>query len=159
MADYRIISGKETLDDAMIGIVVSRYNAGVVDRLLSACVARLQQAGLDLDRILVVEVPGAFEIPVAVQRLVLQKSCDAVIALGAVIRGETPHFEYIARECSHGLARIALDQDLPVIFGVLTVDTMEQALDRSGTEESNKGTEAAATAIHMIQVMRQLKEK
>ena len=157
MSDYQIITGAERLDDAMIGIVISRYNAKIVDRLLSACIARLQQAGLGPDRILVVEVPGAFEIPVAVQRLVLKKNCDAVIALGAVIRGETPHFEYIARECAHGLARIALDQDIPVIFGVLTVDNMKQALDRSGAEESNKGAEAAQAAIHMIHVMRRIK--
>jgi len=157
MSDYQVITGKERLDDAMIGIVASRYNARIVDRLLSACIARLQKAGLGTDRILVVEVPGAFEIPVAVQRLVLKNTCDAVIALGAVIRGETPHFEYIARECAHGLARIALDQDIPIIFGVLTVDNMEQALDRSGAEESNKGAEAAQTAIHMVHVMRRLK--
>jgi 6,7-dimethyl-8-ribityllumazine synthase len=157
MTDYRIISGSAKLDDAMIGIVVSRYNATVVERLLSACVVRLQQAGLAPDRLLVVEVPGAFEIPVAVQRLASNKNCDAVIALGAVIRGETPHFEYIAQECAHGLARVALDQEIPVIFGVLTVDNMEQALDRSGAEESNKGTEAAQTAIHMVHIMRRMK--
>jgi 6,7-dimethyl-8-ribityllumazine synthase len=157
MSDYKVTTGEERLDDAMIGIVVSRYNARIVDRLLSACIARLQQAGLGADRILVIEVPGAFEIPVAVQRLALKNTCDAVIALGAVIRGETPHFEYIARECAHGLARIALDQDIPILFGVLTVDNMEQALDRSGPEESNKGAEAAQAAIHMVHVMRQLK--
>ena len=157
MSDYQVISGEERLDDAVIGIVASRYNAHVVDRLLSACVARLQQAGLGADRIFVVEVPGAFEIPVAVQRLALNKKCEAVIALGALIRGETPHFEYIARECAHGLAHIALNQDIPIIFGVLTVDNMEQALDRSGAEESNKGVEAAQTAIHMVHVMRRLK--
>ena len=156
MPDYQIITGEKYLDDAVIGIVASRYNARIVDRLLSACVARLQQAGLSADRILVIEVPGAFEIPVAVQRLALKKNCDAIIALGAVIRGETPHFEYISRECADGLARIALDQDIPIIFGVLTVDNMEQALDRSGAEESNKGVEAAQTAIHMIHVMRRL---
>ena len=157
MTDYQVITGEERLDDATIGIVISRYNAGVVDRLLSACIARLHKAGLGADHIVVVEVPGAFEIPVAVQRLALKNTCDAVIALGAVIRGETPHFEYISRECTHGLARIALDQDIPVIFGVLTVDNMEQALDRSGAEESNKGAEAAQTAIHMVHVMRRIK--
>ena len=113
--EYHVITGKEQLNDATIGIVLSRYNAKVVDRLLSACIARLRKAGLGADRILIVEVPGAFEIPVAVQRLVLKHSCDAVIALGAVIRGETPHFDYIAGECARGIARIALDQDVPVI--------------------------------------------
>lgn len=157
MADYRVITGADKLDDARIGIVKSRYNAKVVDRLLSACLDCLTEAGIGTDRIQVVEVPGAFEIPLAAQRLALKETCDAVIALGAVIRGETPHFEYIAGECARGLARIALDQDLPVIFGVLTVDSMEQALDRSGAPESNKGAEAARTAIHMIHVLRQLK--
>ncbi|MGH8120452.1 MAG: 6,7-dimethyl-8-ribityllumazine synthase [Gammaproteobacteria bacterium] len=157
MSEYQVITGKEKLDDARIGIVASLYNAKVVDRLLSACIARLKRAGLGAEQILVVEVPGAFEIPVAVQRLILKNACDAVIALGAVIRGETSHFDYIAGECARGLARIALDQDVPVIFGVLTVDTMEQALDRSGVEESNKGAEAAQTAIHMVHVMRQIK--
>ena len=156
MSEYQVITGEERLDDATIGIVASRYNAKVVDRLLSACITRLQKAGLGVDQIIVVEVPGAFEIPIAVQRLVLKGNCAAVIALGAIIRGETPHFEYIARECVHGLARIALDQDLPIILGVLTVDNIQQALDRSGAEESNKGVEAAETAIHMVHVMRRI---
>jgi 6,7-dimethyl-8-ribityllumazine synthase len=157
MPEYHLINGTDRLEDARIGIVVSRYNSRVVDRLLSACVAVLKKAGLVEDQIIVVAVPGAFEIPVAAQRLILKNACDAVIALGAVIRGETPHFEFIAGECAHGLAEIALNNDVPVIFGVLTVDTMEQALDRSGAEESNKGAEVARTAVHMVHVMRKIR--
>ena len=157
MADYQLITGQGKLADARIGIVASRYNSQIVDRLVTACVKKLVKAGIHEGNILVVHVPGAFEIPVAVQRLVLKKECEAVIALGVIIRGETPHFEYIARECSHGLAQIALNNDMPVIFGVLTVANAEQALDRSGDEESNKGAEAAAAAMQMINVMRKLK--
>src|SRR5690606_25370235 len=122
-----------------IAIVASRFNQEIVDRLLNACKATLINAGLREQDIEVVHVPGAFEIPVTVQRLILKTGCDAVIALGAIIRGETPHFEYIARECSHGLAQIALNQDTPVIFGVLTVDNIEQANARSGEGDANKG--------------------
>ena len=156
MAGYQLIAGEDKLDNARIGIVVSRYNSHIVDRLLSACIAILVRAGICEKDIQVVHVPGAFEIPVAVQRLVLKAECEAVIALGAIIRGETPHFDFIARECSHGLAQIALNQDVPVIFGVLTVDNTEQAMDRSGDEESNKGAEAARAAVQMINVMRNI---
>jgi 6,7-dimethyl-8-ribityllumazine synthase len=156
MAGYQLIAGKDRLENARIGIVASRYNSHIVDRLLTASIAVLVKAGISEKDILVVHVPGAFEIPVAVQRLVLKKECEAVIALGAIIRGETPHFDYIARECSQGLARIALNQDVPVIFGVLTVDNTEQAMDRSGDEESNKGAEAAQAAVQMINVMRKI---
>ena len=156
MSDIRIITGQDTLEDATIGIVASRFNSFIVDRLLSSCVAKLKSSGLKEERITIVHVPGAFELPVAAQRLLVNGKCDAVIALGAIIRGETPHFEYIARECSHGLARLALKHDVPVIFGVLTVDNQDQAMDRSGDEESNKGGEAAQAAIQMINIMRKM---
>ena len=156
MANLNRIEGDHVMDNAKIGIVASRFNAFVVDRLLDACIKTLKSAGLDGDDIIIIHVPGAFEIPVAVKRLIMKMDCDAVIALGAIIRGETPHFEYIARECSHGLGQIAIEQDIPVIFGVLTVDNTEQAMDRAGTEESNKGAEAAQAAIEMINVMRKI---
>ena len=158
MADIRIIAGSDTINNATVGIVASRFNSFIVDRLLASCLDKLRQAGLKEDNILVVHVPGAFELPVAAQRLLLEGHCDAVIALGAIIRGETPHFEYIARECSHGLAKIAIEHDAPVIFGVLTVDNSEQAMDRAGEEESNKGGEAAKAAIQMINVLRKLRK-
>lgn len=156
MSRIKTITGQDTLDDARIGIVTSRFNSFIVDRLLSSCLAKLESAGISDNSITVIQVPGAFEIPVAAQRLLVDGKCDAVIALGAIIRGETPHFEYIARECSHGLAKLALKHDTPVIFGVLTVDNVDQAKDRSGDEESNKGGEAAQAAIQMINVMRKI---
>ena len=156
MTEINVIKGQNTLKDATIGIVASEYNSSIVDRLLSSCTAKLVAAGIKKDSITIAHVPGAFEIPVAVQRLLVAGKCDAVIALGAIIRGETPHFEYIARECSHGLARLAIKHDVPVIFGVLTVDNIDQAMDRSGDEESNKGGEAAQAAIQMINVMRKI---
>jgi len=154
MAGHQPITGEDKLENARVGIVASRFNQAIVDRLLAACKTTLINAGLREQDIRIVQVPGAFELPVAVQRLILKTECDAVIALGAIIRGETPHFEYIARECSHGLARIAINQDTPVIFGVLTVDNIEQAHARSGTGDGNKGAEAAQAAIQMINTLR-----
>ena len=158
MSKKNIIEGNHALDHATIGIVASRFNSFVVDRLLSSCLETLRAAGLKNDNLIVVRVPGAFEIPVTVKRLIKTRNCEAIITLGAIIRGETPHFEYIATECSRGLAQTALEYDVPVIFGVLTVDNSEQAMDRAGTEESNKGSEAARAAIEMINVMRGLNQ-
>ena len=157
MAEYKQIEGDDSVDNARIGIVASKFNGFVVDRLLDACISVLNKAGFNEDSVTVVHVPGAFEIPVAAQRLISSARCDAVIALGAIIRGETPHFEYIANECSHGLAKLALTHDTPIIFGVLTTDNSEQAMDRAGSEESNKGAEAAKAAIEMISVLRKIK--
>lgn len=156
MSEYNIIEGQQQLDDAKITVVASRFNSFIVDRLLDACLATLIKSGLDKQDITVVRVPGAFEIPSTVQHVIEHTSCDAVITLGAVIRGETPHFEYICSECTRGLGQISIENDLPVIFGVLTVDNTEQALDRAGDEESNKGAESAQAAIEMINVFRAL---
>jgi 6,7-dimethyl-8-ribityllumazine synthase len=157
MAGHQTITGQDKLENARVGIVASRFNHEIVERLLAACKTTLIKAGLREEDIAVVHVPGAFEIPVTIQRLILKTECDAVIALGAIIRGETPHFEYIARECSHGLAQVALNQDTPVIFGVLTVDNIEQANARSGEGDANKGAEAAQAAIQMINTLRKIK--
>lgn len=138
-----------------IGIVASKFNSFIVDRLLEGCVKTLDEKGASYS---IVRVPGAFEIPVAVQALIKSSKCDAVVALGAIIRGETPHFEYIANECSRGLASIALSLETPVIFGVLTVNTTEQALDRAGNEESNKGVESALAAIDMVAALKVIRE-
>jgi len=105
---------------------------------------------------LIVRVPGAFELPLAVKKLAARDDCDAVIALGAVIRGGTPHFEYVAGECVKGLGQVSLDSGKPVTFGVLTVDSIEQAIERSGTKAGNKGAEAAITAVEMVSLLRQL---
>jgi 6,7-dimethyl-8-ribityllumazine synthase len=152
----RIMEGRTTITEATVAIVASRYNGAIVDRLLDACIGTLRNAGIDPARIALVRVPGAFEIPVAAARLVDTGHYDAVIAIGAVIRGETPHFDFIAAECTRGLADTALRSGVPVIFGVLTVDNIQQALDRSGEPESNKGSEAASTAIEMINLLRSL---
>ena len=156
MPGITIIEGEQTISGARIAIVASRYNGYIVERLIRGCTETLAGCGIDTDSMTLVRVPGAFELPVVASRLAKQKQFDAVIALGAVIRGETPHFDYICNECANGLARIAIKTDLPVIFGVLTVDNAEQAEDRSGDEESNKGSEAALTAVEMISLLRKL---
>jgi len=146
--------GKQELEKAKITIVASRFNSLIVERLLEACLNTLKKSGLQDEDITVVRVPGAFEIPSTVQHVIKHTSCDAVITLGAVIRGETPHFDYICSECTRGLGAISIANDIPVIFGVLTVDSTEQAMDRAGDVESNKGAEAAQAAIEMINVFR-----
>ena len=155
MSEINIIEGAKKLDNARIAVIASRYNVDIVDRLIKGCNDTLINAGLNPAGIDLLRVPGAFELPMVAGHLARQKKYDALIALGAVIRGETPHFDYICTECASGLARIAIDYDLPVIFGVLTVDTYQQAEDRSGDEESNKGSEAALTAVEMINLLKQ----
>ena len=140
-----------------IAIVASQYNKPIVDRLLSGCLDTLLNEGVDKNAIQQYEVPGAFEIPVVVKKILATKRFDAVITLGVVIRGETPHFDVIVNSCSMEIARLGTDYITPVIFGVLTVDSVGQAMDRSGEEESNKGAESARTALKMIQVMGSVK--
>jgi 6,7-dimethyl-8-ribityllumazine synthase len=140
-----------------VAIVASRFNSYIVDRLYDGAIKCFEANGVSKDSITVVKVPGAFEIPVAVKVLLDKNEVDAVITLGAVIRGETPHFDYICNECSHGISQLAMNSGIPVIFGVLTVDNSEQAMDRAGDEESNKGYEAASAALEMIGVIKQIK--
>lgn len=141
-------------NDLSIAIVASRFNRFIVDQLVEGAADALNRHGIDKDRLLLVWVPGAFELPLVADRLASSGRFDAVIALGAVIRGGTPHFEYVAGECARGLTRVALDNTLPVTFGVLTTDTVEQALERAGTGEGNKGYDVAMTAIEMAETMR-----
>ena len=147
-----------TLDgkDYSIGIVVSKFNEPVTSRLLSGAEETLNQLGTVAEEIQVVRVPGAFELPLAAKVLAQSQQVDAVICLGAVIRGETAHFEYISEQASRGIGSVALETGIPVIFGVLTTNTVEQALERSGASERNKGAEAARTAIEMISLLKQL---
>ena len=156
MTEYNLIEGKQEPGKAKITVVASRYNNFIVDRLLGSCLSTLKKSGLQDQDITVVRVPGAFEIPSTVQHVIKHTRCDAVITLGAVIRGETPHFDYICSECARGLGEISIANDIPVIFGVLTVDNTEQAMDRAGEEESNKGAESAQAAIEMINVFKAL---
>lgn len=138
-------------------MVVSRYNEGVTRRLLEGALKTLAEAGWRADRVDVVWVPGAFELPLAVDRLLATGRYRLAVALGAVVRGETPHFEYVSRAAVEGLSRVALHRGLPVGFGVLTCDTLAQALARAGGEAGNKGSEAAAAALEMLEVVDRLR--
>lgn len=153
----KIIEGDYQLASARFGLAVARFNSFIVDRLLEGALDALQKHGVMERDITVVKVPGAYELPLAVKMMLDQNSYDGIIALGAVIRGGTPHFEYVAGECVKGLSQASLDASLPVSFGVLTVDTIEQAIERAGTKAGNKGAEAAMTAIEMVSLSRQLK--
>ena len=132
-------------------IVASEYNSVIMDRLIGGA----QRALKDQKQVTVIRVPGSFEIPLAAKRAALSKKYDGIVALGCVVRGETPHFEYISRAVSEGLQQVALETGVPVGFGVLTVDTVQQAMDRSG-DSGNKGAEAALTALEMIHVLREI---
>lgn len=150
--------GNLQVRDARFALLVSRFNSFVVDSLLAGAVDALKRHGADERDLHVIRVPGAFEMPLVAQRLAASKQYDAIIALGAVIRGGTPHFEYVAGECTKGLAMVGLQHDLPVAFGVLTVDTIEQAIERAGTKAGNKGVEAAMSAIEMVNLLRSLQD-
>ena len=135
-------------------IVVARFNDFITERLLTGALDVLGRSGVDTATVAVAWVPGAFEIPLVAQKLAETGRYDAVIALGAVIRGSTPHFDFVAGECSKGLANVALKLGLPVINGVLTTNTIEQAIERAGTKMGNKGAEAAAAAVEMVGLLR-----
>ena len=131
-------------------LVVARWNSFVVEHHLEGALDTLRRHGISDDQMHIVRVPGAFEIPIACQKLAQRDDCDAIIALGAVIRGGTPHFEYVAGECTKGLAQVQMETGKPIAFGVLTVDSIEQAVERSGTKAGNKGAEAAMSALEMV---------
>ncbi|MFQ5793512.1 MAG: 6,7-dimethyl-8-ribityllumazine synthase [Candidatus Bipolaricaulia bacterium] len=140
-----------------IGIVVSRFNELITEKLLSGAVDRLTRSGVREEDIDVAWVPGSFELPKVVKTLAESGRYDGIISLGAVIRGGTPHFEYIATMVSTGLATLNLEYDTPIAFGVLTTDTVEQAIERAGTKHGNKGTEAAESVLEMVNLLKQLK--
>ncbi len=156
MSTIKTIEGDFQASDARFAIVVARFNGYVVESLLAGAIDTLKRHGVEDKNIVVARVPGAFEIPLAAQRLAAGKKHDAIIALGAVIRGATPHFEYVAGECTKGLAAISLQYDLPVGFGVLTVDSIEQAIERAGTKVGNKGVDAALSVLEMVSLLRHL---
>ncbi len=155
----RTIEGKLNAAGLKFGIVVSRFNDFICDHLLSGALDVLTRNGADEKEIEVLRVPGAFEIPQVARKMALSRKYDAVICLGAVIRGATPHFEYIASEVSKGIAMIGLESDIPVTFGVLTTDNLEQAIERAGTKAGNKGWDAALSAIEMANLYREMKAK
>ena len=139
-----------------IGLACALFNGGITARLVDGALDGLHRAGIDRSDITVAWVPGAFELPLAAQRFVQGAGIDAVVCLGAVIRGQTAHFDFVAGQCAAGLARVALDTAVPVSFGVLTTDTVEQALERARPDETNKGREAALGAVHMAATLREL---
>jgi len=147
--NYNIYEGNLDATGKSFALIVSRFNHFLTDKLLDGAIDCLKRHGVGEKNITVVYVPGAFEIPYAASKIV-HKDFDAIVCLGAVIRGETPHFNYIANEASKGIAKIALDSGKPVIYGLVTADTLEQAIERSGTKAGNKGWDAAAAAIEMI---------
>lgn len=151
-----VMEGQLQAQGLKFALVVSRFNSLVTDKLLEGALDCLRRHGAREDDITVVKVPGSWELPLVAERLASSRQVDAVVALGALVRGETPHFDYVAAECAKGLAQVALQHKLPVAFGVLTCDTMEQALDRAGGKGGNKGWEAAASAIEMAQLWRVL---
>ncbi|MCC5851922.1 MAG: 6,7-dimethyl-8-ribityllumazine synthase [Alkalimonas sp.] len=153
----QVIEAGMTAPNKKFALVVARFNSFIVESLLQGAVDTLKRIGQVRDEdITVIRVPGAFELPLAVQRVAASKKYDAVIALGAVIRGGTPHFEYVSSECTKGIGQVAMQQDLPVAFGVLTVDSIEQAIERAGTKAGNKGGEAALSALEMVNLLEQL---
>lgn len=156
MNDITVKEGELVLRDARIALLVSRFNSFVVESLLDGALDTLKRHGAVERDLQIVRVPGAYEMPIAAQRLAASKRFEAIIALGAVIRGGTPHFEYVAGECTKGLSQVSLTHDIPIAFGVLTVDTIEQAIERAGTKAGNKGAEAAMSAIEMINLLRGL---
>ena len=153
------IDGQLRGDGLRAAVVVSRFNELVTDRLEAGAVDGLRRHGVDDASITVVRVPGAFELPLAALRLASSGEVDAVVCVGAVIRGSTPHFDHVAGQCAAGIQRAQLDTGVPVIFGVLTTDTLEQALDRAGGKMGNKGFDAAAAAIEMADLLRQLPKR
>jgi 6,7-dimethyl-8-ribityllumazine synthase len=150
------IEGKLDAANGTWAIVVSRWNSFITSHLEGGALDVLRRMGASDESVTLIRVPGAFEVPIAVQKAAASGKYDAVIALGCVIRGATPHFDYVAGEVSKGMTRVALDTGVPVAFGVLTTDTIEQAVERAGSKAGNKGAEAALTAIEMVDVLRQM---
>ena len=156
MSDIKTVEGDFTGAKGNYTIVVGRWNSFVVEHLLEGAVDCLRRHGVSRSQITIVRAPGAFEIPLVCQKVAAKGDTDAIIALGAVIRGGTPHFEFVAGECTKGLAMVSMEHGIPVSFGVLTVDTIEQAVERSGTKAGNKGEEAAMSALEMVSLMSKL---
>ena len=153
----KIFEGKLLSEGTKVGIVFARFNEFIVSRLLSGCEDTLLRHGVQAEDITVAWVPGAFEIPLIASKMARCGRYDAVIALGAVIRGATSHYDYVCSEVAKGVASAALNSDVPVMFGVLTTDTLEQAIERAGTKAGNKGAECAQSAIEMVNLIRALK--
>lgn len=154
----RTTEGQLIIRDERIAIIAARFNGSIVEKLVSGAIDALKRHGAGDTQLHLVRVPGSFELPLAAQRLAKAHQVDGIVALGVVIRGATPHFEYVCSECASGLSRISLEYDMPIGFGVLTCDTIEQAVERAGTKAGNKGADAAMAMIEMISVLQHLGE-
>lgn len=152
----QIIEGQLSIQNKKIAIVAGRFNSLISKQLIDGAVDALKRHGLSEDNIQLAWVPGAFEIPLIAQQFAKKDDIDAIICLGAVIRGSTPHFDFVANEVSKGVAHVSLDHQKPIAFGVLTTDSIEQALERAGTKAGNKGADAAVTVIEMLSLMAQI---
>ncbi|HOJ49720.1 MAG TPA: 6,7-dimethyl-8-ribityllumazine synthase [Spirochaetota bacterium] len=150
------IEGKLKGEDLKIGIIASRFNSFIVERLIEGAVDSLLRHGVEEKNIEIIMTPGAFEIPSVLNKVIRKSKYDGIICLGAVIRGATPHFDYVAAEVSKGIATISMKSDIPITFGVLTTDNIEQAIERAGTKAGNKGFEAALSLLEMINLYREL---
>lgn len=153
MSQITVVEGDFTQCQGKYALIVSRWNSFVVESLKEGALDTLRRHGISDDQIIIYYAPGAFEFPLLAQKLAATGKFDAIIALGAVIRGGTPHFEYVSGECTKGLAQVSLQSGVVVTFGVLTVDSIEQAIERSGTKAGNKGEEAAVTALEMVSLL------
>jgi len=149
------IEGDFRSNDARYAILVTRFNSFITESLLNGATDALKRHGIKESQIKIYYVPGAYELPLVAKKLAQTGECEAIIALGAVIRGGTPHFDYVAGECAKGLGQVSLDAAIPVTFGVLTTDSIEQAIERAGTKAGNKGAEAAMTALEMVNLLSQ----
>ncbi len=153
---YQVLEGEFRGEGLRFGIVVGRFNSLISKKLLEGALDALSRHGVALDQVAVAWVPGSFEIPLVVKKMAASQKYDAVICLGAIIRGATPHFDYVAAEASKGIAQVMLETEVPISFGVLTCDTIEQAIERAGTKAGNKGFEAAMAALEMANLLRKL---
>ncbi len=151
----KVLEGKLVANEMKIGIVIARFNEFIGGKLLEGAIDALTRHGMSRDDITVAWVPGAFEIPLIAQQMAAKEEWDAIICLGAVIRGTTSHYDYVCAEVSKGIAQVSLNANKPVLFGVLTTDTIEQAIERAGTKAGNKGFDCGVSAIEMVQLMRQ----
>jgi len=152
----KVVEGEMLARDLRFAFVAARFNDFIVEPLIRGAIDALKRHGATEKQIEIVRVPGAFDIPLIARKLALSRRFDALVTLGAVVRGQTPHFDYVAGECASGIARIALETGVPIAFGVLTTDTMEQAVDRAGGKAGNKGADAALVAVEMANLLRRL---
>ncbi|MCH9699034.1 MAG: 6,7-dimethyl-8-ribityllumazine synthase [Gammaproteobacteria bacterium] len=156
MTEQTVYEGRFLIESSRFCLVASRFNSFIVDQLVSGATDTLVRHGASMTDIDIVKVPGAYEIPLVLKRIAEQNKYDALIALGAVIRGGTPHFDYVAGECAKGVSSVSMQYGIPIGFGILTVDSIEQAIERAGTKAGNKGAEAAVSVIEMVSLLRQL---